>query len=310
LIHRGFISTVIVLLMVEEKGKQAAEEKQRRKPWALREFGGKTLWDWLQLLVVPIVLSLITVAFAWQQSNHQQDIEKNRAASDRQIEEQRAEDAALQAYLDQMSQLMLERDLHSSKEDNEVRILARARTRTVLARLNSRRKGSVVRFLYEADLINKKHPVVSLADVRLSGADLSGAELIGADLSGAILNRADLSSGANLSDAKLIGTYLQNADLVHTTLSGANLGDADLQQANLSGAVLSDANLSGGANLSYADLSGAELIDADLSDTYLNRADLSGANLSGAKLGVSEEELEKQAKTLEGATMPKGSIHN
>jgi len=310
LIHREFTSTVIVSGMVEEKGKQTAEEKQRRKPWALREFGGKTLWDWLQLLVVPIVLSLITVAFAWQQSNHQQEIEEKRAESDRQIEEQRAEDAALQAYLDQMSQLMLERDLRSSKEDNEVRILARARTRTVLARLNSRRKGSVVRFLYEADLINKKHPVVSLADVRLSGADLSGDELSGADLSGAKLIGADLSGGADLSDANLIGTNLRNADLVHTILSGANLNGADLSGADLSGATLIGTDLIGGARLSYADLSDATLIDADLSDTYLNRADLSGANLFGAKLGVSEEELKKQAKTLEGATMPKGSIHN
>ena len=38
--------------MVVEKDKQAAGEKQGRKPWTLREFGGKTLWDWLQLLEV------------------------------------------------------------------------------------------------------------------------------------------------------------------------------------------------------------------------------------------------------------------
>jgi len=25
-------------------------EKQGRKPWTLREFGGQTLWDWLHLL--------------------------------------------------------------------------------------------------------------------------------------------------------------------------------------------------------------------------------------------------------------------
>jgi uncharacterized protein YjbI with pentapeptide repeats len=56
--------------------------------------------------------------------------------------------------------------------------------------------------------------------------------------------------------------------------------------------------------LSEADLSGANLSGADLSG-----ADLSGADLSGAQ-GVTEEELEEQAKTLEGATMPKGSIHN
>jgi uncharacterized protein YjbI with pentapeptide repeats len=310
LIHRGFTGTIIMSVMVEEKGKQAAGEKQGRKPWALRNFGGKTLWDWLQLLVVPIVLSLITVAFAWQQSDHQQKIEATRAESERQIEEQRAQDAALQAYLDQMSQLMLERDLRSSKERSEESILARARTRTVLARLNSRRKGSVVQFLYEADLINKNHPVVSLSDVRLSGADLSGANLSYADLSGVELIDANLSDGADLSDADLSGANLRKADLGGANLSGADLGGAELQLAVLSGANLLGANLSGGANLSYADLSDAELIDANLSDTYLNQADLSGANLLGADLGVSEEELDEQAKTLEGATMTDGSMHD
>jgi uncharacterized protein YjbI with pentapeptide repeats len=309
LIHRGFTSTIIMSVMVEEKGKQAAGEKQGRKPWALRNFGGKTLWDWLQLLVVPIVLSLITVAFAWQQSDRQQKIEATRAESERQIEEQRAQDAALQAYLDQMSQLMLERDLRSSKERSEESTLARARTRTVLARLNSRRKGSVVQFLYEADLINK-NPVVSLSDVRLSGADLSGADLSGADLSGADLSDANLSDGADLSDADLSGANLRKADLGGANLSGADLGGAELQLAVLSGANLLGADLSGGANLSYADLSDAELIDANLSDTYMNQADLSGANLLGAELGVSEEELDEQAKTLEGATMTDGSIHD
>jgi uncharacterized protein YjbI with pentapeptide repeats len=63
--------------------------------------------------------------------------------------------------------------------------------------------------------------------------------------------------------------------------------------ANLSGAYLIDTNLSG-----------AYLFDTNLKDT-----NLSGANLSGAT-GVTEEQLEEQAKLLEGATMPDGSIHH
>jgi uncharacterized protein YjbI with pentapeptide repeats len=270
----------------------------------------KSLWDWLQLFIVPLALAAIGLWFAAQQDAHQQQIEDKRAKSDRHIEEQRAQDAALQAYLDQMSQLMLEGDLLGSKQGSEVRTLARARTRTILVRLDSRRKGSVVQFLYEAGLINKKHPVVSLFDVRLSGADLNGADLSGADLSDAELVDADLSGGADLSDANLIGTDLRKADLVNTTLDGANLGGADLSGADLSGATLIGANLSGGANLGYANLSGADLIEADLSDTYLNRADLSDADLLDANLSVSEEELDDKAKTLEGATMPNGSTHN
>jgi len=66
------------------------------------------------------------------------------------------------------------------------------------------------------------------------------------------------------------------------------------------------ANLSG-ANLSGADLHGADLSDADLSDADLSDADLSDADLRAAK-GVTTEQLEFDARTLEGATMPDGQL--
>ena len=144
LIHRGFTRAVIVSVMTEDKGKQAAGEKQGRKPWTLREFGGKTLWDWLQLLIVPVALSLITVGFALWQDTRQQSIENKRAEAERKLAEQRAQDEALQAYLDQMNGLLLERDLRASEVDSEVRTLARARTLTVqTSPLNVRRIGGV-----------------------------------------------------------------------------------------------------------------------------------------------------------------------
>ena len=97
----------IVWVMVEQMGKQAAGEKQGRKPWTLRELGGKTLWDWLQLLIVPVALSLITVAFAWQQDARQQGIEDQRAEAERELAVQRAQDEALQTYIDQMGAFSL-----------------------------------------------------------------------------------------------------------------------------------------------------------------------------------------------------------
>ncbi len=304
------VAAVVVLIRVGQQYQWTGfGESVQTKPDNQEIQPRKTLWDWLQLFIVPLALAAIGLWFSAQQDAHQQQIEEKRAQSERQIEKQRAQDAALQAYLDQMSQLMLGGNLRDSEEDSEVRTLARARTRTVLTRLDGNRKGSVVQFLYEADLINKNHPVVSLSDVRLSGADLSGADLSGADLSGVELSDADLSDGADLSDADLSGANLRKADLGGANLSGADLGGAELQLAVLSGADLIGADLSGGANLSGADLSGADFIDANLSDTYLNQADLSGANLLGADLGVSEEELDEQAKTLKGATMTDGSMH-
>ena len=129
--------------------------KGKRPPWTLREFGGKTLWDWLQLLIVPVVLSLITVAFALWQDTRQQRIENQRAKAERELAEERAQGEALQAYLDKMGSLLLEKDLRASEEDSEVRTLARARTLTVLERMDPSRKRAVMQFLVKAELIQK-----------------------------------------------------------------------------------------------------------------------------------------------------------
>ena len=147
--------------------------------------------------------------------------------------------------------------------------MARARTLTVLPRLDGDRKARVVQFLYEAGLITRNHAVLELAGGDLSEAKLSNAYLIGADLSHAHLNGADLR-------------YTKG---FHVTLRSASLIGADLSHAYLYEAVLSTANLRG----------------ANLSGSYL-----SGADLSGAK-GLTADQLD-QAKFLDGATMPDGTI--
>ena len=278
LVHRGFTSAVIVSVMVEEKGRQSADKKEGRKPWTLREFGGKTLWDWLQLLIVPVVLSLITVVFAWQQDIRQDQIENQRAKAERELAKERAQDEALQAYLDQMSNLLLERNLRTSDEDSEVRTLARARTLTVLGRLDPSRKTAVMQFLVDADLvqsIDETDPIISLNGANLSGANVSDASLRNADLNGADLSDSDLSD-SDLSDSDLSFADLANANLSFTDLSFANLRDASLSDVDLRGAILRDSDL-GVANLRGADLSDAYLRGANLSDK-----DLRGTMVDGA----------------------------
>jgi hypothetical protein len=72
-------------------------------------FRGKTVWDFLQLLIVPLVLAVIGLWFATQQDARQQQFENQRSDAERKFADQRAQDEALQAYLDQMSQLLLDR---------------------------------------------------------------------------------------------------------------------------------------------------------------------------------------------------------
>jgi hypothetical protein len=98
-------------------------------------FRGMTVRDWLQLLIVPLALVVIGFLFTMQQYARQQAIEDRRAERERELEEQRAQDLALQGYLDQMSTLVLE-----NLSDPKVQTLLRARTLTVLERLDPSRK--------------------------------------------------------------------------------------------------------------------------------------------------------------------------
>jgi uncharacterized protein HemX len=70
----------------EEFVRPPIEAKKSR--WGLR---AKTVWDWLQLLIVPLMLALITVVFTWQQNERQNELEERRGRQAQKIENQRAE---------------------------------------------------------------------------------------------------------------------------------------------------------------------------------------------------------------------------
>jgi uncharacterized protein YjbI with pentapeptide repeats len=186
----------------------------------------KKFWDYLELLIVPAALAIGAAWLNWAQSDREQRAQAAQRERELEVENLRAQDEALQAYLNQMSQLLLdkERPLRQSQEGQEERTLAQARTLTVLEGLmDGGRKGSVVKFLSDSELI-KDRLVLSL-----SGAHLGGANLIWVDLAGADLR------GTDLSGALLIHANLRRADLRGANLAGANLSEADLSGADLSG---------------------------------------------------------------------------
>lgn len=266
----------------------------------------KTLYDWLQLAIIPVALAFGVLWLTRLQQQRDQKLADQRAESEQAAAEKRAEtereialdnqrEAALQGYIHNLSELLLKEHLSELKpEYEEVRTIARVRTLTALRRLDPVRKGSVLQFLQESGLISRFAPIIVLSSgpdwIHLRVADLSYANLQGADLHNANL------SGINLHHADLYRSQLPNADL-----SQADLRDAKLIQADLSGAALC------GADLSSAKLMGANLTRADLTEADLTEADLAKANLSGAT-GTTTEQL-KKAKSLQGATLPDGKIH-
>ena len=125
-----------------------SQEPQKDSRWGFR---GMTVRNWLELLVVPLVLLGIGLLFQIQQN----EVEERRLEAQQHIEEQRAQDEALQTYLEQMGQMLLDKDrpLRQSKEGDEVQLLARARTVTILRRLDSARNRDILQFLREARLV-------------------------------------------------------------------------------------------------------------------------------------------------------------
>ncbi len=291
----------------------------------------KTLWDWLDLLIVPLVLVIGGLLFSRAQRQAERESRKLRDETEHELALDRQRENALQMYLDKMTELLLEKDLRTTKKE-QVRDVARSRTLTVLRGLDGGRKGSLLQFLMESGLIYEENAIVDLTRADLSGADLSGArlreaylieaDLIGADLTGADLIRADLSEArlieADLTGAVLSKARLSEADLIEARLSEADLTGADLIEADLTGADLIEADLRG-ADLRGARLRGADLREAYLSGAYLSGTDLRGVDLSGAYLrgavlsraDLTDAKVEPdqlaQTRSLEGATMPDGT---
>ncbi|HQU36734.1 MAG TPA: pentapeptide repeat-containing protein, partial [Anaerolineales bacterium] len=262
-------------------------------------FQGKSLWDWMELLVIPFVLALGAFYLNRSERAVERQIAEDRAKLEREIATDRQQEAALQSYLDRIADLLLNAKLLTTESD-EVRNVARVRTLTVLRGLDSMRKGIILKFLVEAGLIKKEKPVVDLR-----GADLSTAHLIFANLERVNLEGADLRR-SNLRVANLEGANLNSANLGGADLTAANLESADLSSVNFDGADLKATYLML-TNLESAHLSGANLEGANLMGADLSGADLENANLRGASLFV-----DKQLATvnfLKGAIMPDGTRH-
>jgi uncharacterized protein YjbI with pentapeptide repeats len=254
-------------------------EKGEKITRVTKYVSGKTLWDWLGVLGIPLALAVLGLL--------QQRRAEKQAALEKAIAESNQKEEVLQAYFDRLAALLIDKNLSAiavkaesgdaTREDQELlsasRNVVRARTLSILRRLggDGYRKGSVMQFVAEAEVISKLKLDLSFAN--LNGADLWFANLGGADLrfaefKGAFLSGADLSN-AELRFAELRGAFLGEADLSNANLWGTDLSSTDLSSADISGAYLGAANLSG-ANLKDANLSGADLNDANLS-----RADLS-----------------------------------
>jgi hypothetical protein len=137
---------------------------------------GITVYNLLKVLAVPITIGAAVPLLNWLQKKRELD-----------LEQKRAQDEALQAYLDQMSQLLTDKDrpLRRTQLGDDLSIVVGAKTKVTLIRLNNpRHSRTILLFLREARLIDSDRPIINLWS-----AVLKEAALLGADLSRAAICR-------------------------------------------------------------------------------------------------------------------------
>jgi hypothetical protein len=259
------IFLLLLALLLWETGVVGIPESIARQVNWLQSLGSENLIRILALLlgfVVALVAVGPTRVLAWVRV-----LFEPRANS----EEQRAQDEALDAYLDQMQDWLSDegRPLASAPSEDPRRAMARTRTLTVLERLGPRQKRRVLQFLQEHNLIRESQHAVFLSGADFSDADLSRVNLInpyliGVNFSGADMRRASFSTlGAGSADM-----FKAQEEGVYVELFEKPTGISRLDNANLDGAKLRDATLAGcvliGAHLNGTDLEGADLRGADL----------------------------------------------
>lgn len=261
-------------------------------------FEEQTLWDWMGLLIVPLLIPLSLFI-----------LNRGLRESERRITIFNAQRDRLQAYFDRITDLMLQHDLDSNPKP-VVKSIARTLTLSVTPGLNDVQKGQILVFLHETELILQP-AVISLRKADFNDALLPRkVDLRRIFLREAELNRAQFEKAilylADLRESLLISSNFNEAIMVQ-----ARLRDAILENAQMQKAVLKDIDFRG------AVLRGVTFDESDLTDADFRRSDLRGASFTQAVLinnnfedALFSVDQLSDAKEVKDVILPDGTLYS
>jgi uncharacterized protein YjbI with pentapeptide repeats len=255
----------------------------------------RRVWDWLAIGLIGAAVAGV----GYYYNRGQKEREQSAAM-------EQAQNTALQEYLSQMSNLVIDKGMGTKPKEHVCRV-AQARTVAILLELDKDHKRRPLKLVYELGLIKKKedenslNPLITLSNAGLDHADLRELTLIDTCLRSADLRATDLT-----------GADLEGSDLSEADFRGANLAKSNLAKANLSKANLLPYSELDPARLSAHNLNnidpGQVKLNGDYTPTNLSGVNLSGANLRGANLsganlktavGLTQEQIEQAMGNLE-----------
>jgi uncharacterized protein YjbI with pentapeptide repeats len=278
----------------------------------------KTLWDWLQLLVVPLVLAVAAFGLNAAQADRDRQSEQGRAEHELQVARDEGRERSLHSYIARMSELILDRRLRigspvSPAHRTNAQMLARTLTLVELHQMDGRRKAVILQFLWEMALIRQKslwvrragsrwwqytgqltYPIVNLAGADLRGLRMEGVQLspANATLAEAIEDRGGVHQtrvGVDLRGTELEGASFRDTNLANAAFDEANVRDVDFGGAYMVATVFGQSCLNGtsfrGAHLGREDLvPAASILFAEGHQVDFRGADLDGADLRSSLL--------------------------
>ncbi|WP_158500399.1 pentapeptide repeat-containing protein [Xenococcus sp. PCC 7305] len=204
-------------------------EEQTRKFFNASSITEKTLWDWLELLIIPVIFSfggyLVSAA-----------AEKVQEAA---VEEQ-YQQRLFRGYIAQISELLIDKGLTTADEFSEVKVVAQSLTESTLRDLDAQRRNSLMLFLRSTGLATplpgseSQSGILSwsnLANIDLSETIMNAIDLHYADLENANLSQAFLGGGSNLNNVKFNNTILDKTDFRDASLQEAVFAYTNLETA-------------------------------------------------------------------------------
>ena len=292
----------------------------------------KTLWDWMQLLIIPIALVLGGYFLNRSEKRREVKAAEKRAKIDREIAKQqreedksiafeqrmleleiakvRNEEKVLSKFLDEMSGLILEKNLISSAEGDLIRQFARIRTISALHQLSENRVNIVFNFLRDTNLIRSIYNRVEDEKIDLNGVKFRNVDFSLSYLELVKFNESNFINSKFL-ETNFVNAYCENAYFDYCDFEKAILNNAKFQRVKITGSNLKKSSL-WSIDLTYAQISNSsfenpEFIGAKLNSARFKELNLANAKLHGAKVNKTNfiscdlDKSEFNGAELEGA---------
>ncbi len=277
-----------------------------------------TLWDFLELFIIPTFLVL--GGFALDRVNRQRERERQKLEAEKNqkevahreklkedIERERYQRINLREFMDRIESLYTGKGEELFNINEPARVTARARIKHVLHQADMKRKQHVIDFLLDSSLALVTHgqdkKCSLLEGFSLEQTDFCGLKMRGIDLTHVNLKGAHFENSSDLSDACLLNANVSGTNFSETLLSDANLSRV---HANVeSNENRENQTFFSHSQMERCDLSHAELwnvqfdnvtlIEAKFHAAYLHKCTIAEeSNLSNAIFG---EENDAQKRT-------------